>query len=169
MLIQIIKDGEKSDWVTLTKRLHRELEQDVPDEVRIHIEDIYPQSPDQGELLSLGFSLFSILMREMTLYTNKLDKRDERHLDKRPIERIDPAENENLTYQAAEDEYFKNEEIHHVRRAQLMLTPTQYRRLSMFVDNGLSIYEIARREGVHPTSAEQTIKLACKKIKKLLK
>ena len=67
MLIKTIKNRTESDWFQLTKRLHRELIEEAPDSVLVHIEDIYPTAPERGTLIELNFDLFTTLVRELAL------------------------------------------------------------------------------------------------------
>ena len=58
MLIKIIKNNIESEWFELTKAHHRALLKDMPDEVLIDIEELYPGSPDKGRLVKLDFMMF---------------------------------------------------------------------------------------------------------------
>ena len=51
MLIKIVQNGIESDWFQLTKKAHRELIKKKPEAAVIHIEDIYPESPDAGRVI----------------------------------------------------------------------------------------------------------------------
>ena len=50
MLIKIVQNGIESDWFQLTKKAHRELIKIKPEAAIIHIEDVYPESPDPAGL-----------------------------------------------------------------------------------------------------------------------
>ena len=89
MLIKTIKNRTESDWFQLTKRLHRELIEEAPDSVLVHIEDIYPTAPERGTLIELNFDLFTTLVREFTLEELRQQKSDERHRDSTGVEGID--------------------------------------------------------------------------------
>ena len=56
MLIKIVQNGIESDWFQLTKKAHRELIKIKPEAAIIHIEDVYPESPDAGRVIRLDFS-----------------------------------------------------------------------------------------------------------------
>ena len=85
----------------------------------------------------------------MTLYQNKLRKRDERHCDTRSLEQIDPSEHETLC-DNIEEILIKKEQREILLLAKQCLTETQKRRLTLHIEDGLSLNEIACREGVHP-------------------
>ena len=80
MLIKIIQNGIESDWFQLTKKAHRELLRAKPEAAIVHIEDVYPDSPDAGKLVRLEFRLFTTLTREFTLERLKQEKQDTRHM-----------------------------------------------------------------------------------------
>ena len=82
MLIKIVQNGIESDWFQLTKKAHRELIKMKPEAAIIHIEDVYPESPDAGRVIRLDFRLFTVLTREFKLEDLKQEKRDERHVEK---------------------------------------------------------------------------------------
>ena len=63
MLIKIVQNGIESDWFKLTKKAHRELIKMKPEAAIIHIEDVYPESPDAGRVIRLDFRLFTVLTR----------------------------------------------------------------------------------------------------------
>mgnify|MGYP000011269600 CR=1 FL=1 len=67
MLIKIVQNGIESDWFPLTKKTHRELMQKKPEAAIVHIEDVYPDSPDTGRIIQLDFRLFTVLTREFVL------------------------------------------------------------------------------------------------------
>ena len=148
MKIKIIKNGKVSQWFQLTKKIHRRLIALQPDAVLVFIRDIYKDSPDNC-VIQLDFSIFTVITREMTLYQNKLRKRDERHCDKRPLEQIDPSEHESLC-DDIEEILIKKEQREILLLAKQCLTETQKRRLALHIEDGLSLNEIARREGVNP-------------------
>lgn len=86
MLIKIVQNGIESDWFQLTKKAHRELIKMKPEAAIIHIEDVYPESPDAGRVIRLDFRLFTVLTREFKLEDLKQEKRDERHVEKLRLE-----------------------------------------------------------------------------------
>ena len=83
MLIKVVQNGIESDWFQLTKKAHRELIKMKPEAAIIHIEDVYPESPDAGRVIRLDFRLFTVLTREFKLEDLKQEKRDERHVPMR--------------------------------------------------------------------------------------
>ena len=163
MKIKIIKNGKVSKWFQLTKKIHRRLIELQPDEVLVMIRD-YKNSPDNCTL-KLDFHIFTVITREMTLYQNKLRKRDERHCDTRSLDQIDPAEH-SAPYQDIEEMLIEKEQRETLLLARQCLTETQKRRLALHIEKGLSFSEIAHAEGVNPKTVEETIKSAYKKIKK---
>lgn len=168
MLVKIIKNGTESEWFELTKQQHRAMLEDMPDVAIAHIEDFYPDSPDRGTLVRLEFSVFNTLARDFTLDNNRQAKQADRYLDKRPLEEIDSKENQKMLV-SAEDEYFHQEQLDKLTDAKQKLTETQRRRLELYIEDGLSMREIAKKEGVHYTAVEDSIRAAFKKIKKFLK
>ena len=52
MLIKIAKNGIESEWFQLTKKHHRTLLLEKPDVVFVHIDSLYPKSPESGRLLN---------------------------------------------------------------------------------------------------------------------
>lgn len=167
MLVKIIKNGVESEWFELTKKHHRALLEDKPEAAIVHIEDFYPESPDAGSLVTLEFSVFTALAREFVLMENAQDKKRERHHDKRPLDEIALDENSAL-FVLPEAEYQEQELRQEIEAARRTLTLTQSRRISLFLDKGLSLQRISDLEGVHITSVEESVKSAIKKIKKFL-
>ena len=53
MLIKVVQNGIESDWFQLTKKAHRELIKKKPEAAIVHIEDVYPDSPDTGRVILL--------------------------------------------------------------------------------------------------------------------
>ena len=86
MLIKIVQNGMESEWFPLTKKTHRELMQKKPEAAIVHIEDVYPDSPDAGRVIRLDFRLFTVLTREFKLEDLKQEKHDERHVEKLRLE-----------------------------------------------------------------------------------
>ena len=66
-----------------------------------------------------------------------------------------------------EDEYFRREDIKALYRAMETLSPTQRRRIMMYMDN-ISIREIARREGCYMNSVLESVNSALKTLRILL-
>ena len=168
MLVKIIKNGVESEWFELTKQCHHELLKEKPDAVIIRIEDFYPDSPDKGTLVWLEFSVFNALARDFILDENRQAKRAVRHHDKRPLEEISLGENQEMLA-SVEDEYLRREQTDKLSDAKQKLTEVQRRRLELYIEDGLSMRNIAQKEGVHYTAIEDSIRAAFKKIKKFLK
>ena len=167
MLVKIIKNGTESEWFELTKQQHRVLLKDMPDAAIVHIEDFYPDSPDRGTLVWLEFSVFNTLARDFILDDNRQTKRADRHHDKRPLEEINPRENQKMLV-SVEDEYLHREQLDELIDAKQRLTEVQRRRLELYIEDGLSMREIATREGVHNTTIEESVRSALRKIKSFL-
>lgn len=167
MRIKIVKNGVESEWFELTKQQHRTLLEDKPEAAIVYIEDLYPQSPDSGQLVRLEFTVFSALAREFVLIENCQIKRAERHHDQRTIDAIDANENHAL-FKSVEDEYLCREWRKKLDEALDHLTPTQRRRLILSVDYGMSHREIAKVEGTSYSSITESIQAAKNKIKKFL-
>ncbi len=67
-----------------------------------------------------------------------------------------------------EDEYVRREQMLKLRTALQTLTDSQRRRLELYIEDELSIREIAKSEGVDYSSVKESINAAKKKIKKAL-
>ena len=80
MLIKIAKNGIESEWFQLTKKRHRTLLLEKPDAVFVHIDSLYPKSPESGQIVELSFPCFNLLAREFVLEENRQEKQNERHL-----------------------------------------------------------------------------------------
>lgn len=93
MLIKIAKNGIESEWFQLTKKHHRTLLLEKPDVVFVHIDSLYPKSPESGQIVELSFPCFNLLAREFVLEENRQEKQNERHQDYRAVEDINPREN----------------------------------------------------------------------------
>lgn len=93
MLIKIAKNGIESEWFQLTKKRHRTLLLEKPDAVFVHIDSLYPKSPESGQIVELSFPCFNLLAREFVLEENRQEKQNERHQDYRAMEDINPREN----------------------------------------------------------------------------
>ena len=52
MLIKIAKNGIESEWFQLTKKHHRTLLLEKPDVVFVHIDSLYPKSPESGQIVA---------------------------------------------------------------------------------------------------------------------
>lgn len=167
MLIKIIKNNIESEWFELTKAHHRALLKDMPDEVLIDIEELYPGSPDKGRLVKLDFMMFTILAREFVLEKNRQEKWIERHIDDRPLEEIS-YQDYKIKPLSLEEEFERQELKCRLAAAKETLTPVQKRRLEFYIEDKCSMREIAAREGVHNTAVEDSVHAAFKKIKKFL-
>ena len=165
MLIKVVQNGIESDWFQLTKKAHRELIKMKPEAAIIHIEDVYPESPDAGRVIRLDFRLFTVLTREFTLEDLKQEKRDERHVEKLRLE-ARPA----LASKTLDEQYISEEQMERLSAAvaQAKLTPTQRRRF-LLLESGLTIHDIAKAENCGYNAALESIQWAKKKIKKFLK
>ena len=108
MLIKIVQNGIESDWFQLTKKAHRELIKMKPEAAIIHIEDVYPESPDAGRVIRLDFRLFTVLTREFKLEDLKQEKRDERHVEKLRLE-ARPANAPELASKTLDEQYIRQE------------------------------------------------------------
>ncbi len=104
MLIKIVQNGIESDWFQLTKKAHRELIKMKPEAAIVHIEDVYPESPDAGRVIRLDFRLFTVLTREFKLEDLKQEKRDERHVEKLRLE-ARPANAPELASKTLDEQY----------------------------------------------------------------
>ena len=108
MLIKIVQNGIESDWFQLTKKTHRELIKIKPEAAIVHIEDVYPESPDAGRVIRLDFRLFTVLTREFKLEDLKQEKRDERHIEKLRLE-ARPANAPELVSKTLDEQYIRQE------------------------------------------------------------
>ena len=147
MLIKIVQNGIESDWFQLTKKAHRELIKIKPEAAIIHIEDVYPESPDAGRVIRLDFRLFTVLTREFKLEDLKQEKRDERHVEKLRLE-ARPANAPELASKTLDEQYIRQEIKDLLESAPALagLTQTQLRRFQLFAENGKSFREIAKIE-----------------------
>jgi len=167
MLVKIIKNGAESEWFPLTKKRHRALLLDKPDIVLVHIDSLYPQSPDGGQVVPLSFQCFNLLAREFVLEENRQEKQDERHRDRRAMEDIDPNENKALA-KSVDDELLRRELWAAMEKSTACLTAPQRRRIRMYVEEGLSLSEIGRREGVSYKVVGRSISAGLEKLKNIL-
>ena len=108
MLIKVVQNGIESDWFQLTKKTHRELIKIKPDAAIVHIEDVYPESPDAGRVIRLDFRLFTVLTREFKLEDLKQETRDERHIEKLRLE-ARPANAPELASKTLDEQYIRQE------------------------------------------------------------
>ena len=108
MLIKVVQNGIESDWFQLTKKTHRELIKIKPEAAIVHIEDVYPESPDAGRVIRLDFRLFTVLTREFKLEDLKQEKRDERHVEKLRLE-ARPANAPELASKTLDEQYIRQE------------------------------------------------------------
>lgn len=78
ILVKIIRNGVESEWFELTKQQHRALLLDKPKEAIVYIEDFYPESPDVGTLVRLGFEGFTVnhmeLSRQIAALTEDMEE-----------------------------------------------------------------------------------------------
>ena len=161
MLIKVVQNGIESDWFQLTKKTHRELIKIKPEAAIVHIEDVYPESPDAGRVIRLDFRLFTVLTREFKLEDLKQEKRDERHVEKLRLE-ARPANAPELASKTLDEQYIRQE-------IKDLLTPTQLRRFQLFVESGKSFREIAEIEHCKYSTVKDSVDAAKKKIKKFFK
>ncbi len=165
MNIKIIRNGKESDWIKMTRKLHHALLENEPDAVLVSIDDLYPNSPDHGNVVRLDFKQFTELVRSFTLEEGAQQKRIKRHHDIRPLEELSTDELYDLRA-SLDDEIIYREQIALLGKAMRELTPTQRRRLLLYID-GLPLREIAALEGAHFTSIEDSIRTAIKKMKNI--
>lgn len=170
MLIKIVQNGTESEWFQLTKKAHRELIKTKPEAAIVHIEDVYPESPDAGRVIRLDFRLFTVLTREFKLEDLKQEKRDERHVEKLRLE-ARPANAPELASKTLDEQYIRQEIKELLESAPVLagLTPTQLRRFQLFAENGKSFREIAQLEHCEYNAARKSVNQAKEKIKKFLK
>ena len=170
MLIKVVQNGIESDWFQLTKKAHRELIQKKPEAAIVHIEDVYPESPDTGRVIRLDFRLFTVLTREFVLEDLKQEKRDERHIEKLRLE-ARPANAPELASKTLDEQYIRQEikELLESAPARAGLTPTQLRRFQLFVEDGKSFREIAEIEHCKYSTVRDSVDAAKKKIKNFSK
>ena len=169
MLIKVVQNGIESDWFQLTKKAHRELIKKKPEAAIVHIEDVYPDSPDTGRVIRLDFRLFTVLTREFKLEDLKQEKRDERHIEKLRLE-VRPANAPELASKTLDEQYIRQEikELLEAAPACAGLTPTQLRRFQLFVEGGKSFREIAQLEQCEYSAVRKSVTQAKEKIKKFL-
>ena len=146
MLIKIVQNGIESDWFQLTKKAHRELIKMKPEAAIIHIEDVYPESPDAGRVIRLDFRLFTVLTREFKLEDLKQEKRDERHVEKLRLE-ARPANAPELASKTLDEQYIRQEIKDLLESAPALagLTATQLRRFQLFAEIEQCEYSAVRK------------------------
>lgn len=169
MLIKIVQNGIESDWFQLTKKAHRELIKKKPEAAIVHIEDVYPESPDSGRVIRLDFRLFTVLTREFKLEDLKQEKRDERHVEKLRLE-ARPANATELASKTLDDQYIRQEIKELLESAPILagLTPTQLRRFQLVVEGGKSFREIAQLEHCEYSAVRKSVNQAKEKIMNFL-
>ena len=169
MLIKIVQNGMESEWFPLTKKTHRELMQKKPEAAIVHIEDVYPDSPDAGRVIRLDFRLFTVLTREFVLEELRQKKQDERHVAKLGLD-ARPANDPALASQSMDEQYIRQEIKELLASAPILagLTPMQFRRFQLFVE-GKTFREIAQLEHCEFSAVRKSVKQAKEKIKKFLK
>ena len=170
MLIKIIQNGIESDWFPLTKKTHRDLLRAKPEAAIVHIEDVYPDSPDAGKLVRLNFHLFTTLTREFTLEQLKQEKQDARHIEKLRLE-ARPVNDPKLASKTLDEQFIRQEltELLASAPARAGLTETQLRRFRLFLEEGKSFREIAELEQCEYSAVRKSVNQAKEKIKKFLK
>ena len=169
MLIKIVQNGMESEWFPLTKKTHRELMQKKPEAAIVHIEDVYPDSPDAGRVIRLDFRLFTVLTREFVLEELRQKKQDERHVAKLGLD-ARPANDPALASQSMDEQYIRQEIKELLAAAPILagLTSMQFRRFQLFVE-GKTFREIAQLEHCEFSAVRKSVKQAKEKIKKFLK
>lgn len=167
MQVKIIKNGIESEWFELTKAHHRAFLKDKPDAAIIKIGDLYPGSPDENEIVRLDFNIFTMLAREFVLEELRQNKQTTRHYDKRPLDDI-KSKDYQTKITTMEDIHLQSELLRQLNAARQILTPVQQRRLKLYIEDNLSLREIAALEGVHNTTIEDSIRAALKKFKNFL-
>lgn len=167
MKIKIVRNGMESEWFDLTKKLHRALIEQKPEAAIVHIEDIYPGSPDGRQIVRLEFELFTVLTREFTLEQLRQDKQDERHVDADGME-SQAVVNYCLSQPDSDERYIKAERTEKLAKAISELTPTQRHRLYLLAE-GKSIRQIARLEHCEYNAVRKSVKQAKEKMQKFLK
>ncbi len=69
--------------------------------------------------------------------------------------------------ESVEDAYIRRAQVDELYQAIEKLTPTQQRRVRMYMEN-ITVREIAKREGCYMSAALKSIDLALKKLRRLL-
>lgn len=167
MLVKVEYGGLRSEWTELTEEFFDLMETRRPDVVIVRIEDLYVSSPDAGSVVKLNFEVFMTLVRDFVRDEIRQEKSKKRHWDDRSLEDIDAAGLLDNSVDIETEQYFR-EICNLVDHAKETMTPVQRRRFELYIDNGLSLREIASIEGVHNTAVAESIYAARKKIKKLL-
>jgi len=166
MLVKIINNDQESDWFNLTKGQHRAFLKQQPQAVMVHIEELYPDSPDTGQIITLTFAVFTAVARDAMLEENRQNKWAERRCVRNQLDITDPREYRLLTT-SPEDELLRAEKREQLFRAWETLTPTQQRRLWLSTQEGLSLQQIADADGVTKNAIDCSIRAAAKKLKKI--
>ena len=168
MRVKILKDDVLSDWIILENENDWNVFENIPDAVVIPIGELYTNSPEAKECVRLDFAVFVTIARGFALEEQRQSKQKQRYIDDRPIEEISCQEYRRRL-STLEEEHERRELAAEITEAKKKLTNIQQRRLELYIEDGLSLREIARREGVGHTAVEDSVRSALKKIKKLLK
>ena len=168
MLVKILKDGVLSDWIQIKRERDWDVFREIPDAVVIPIEELYSDSPEAGECVHLDFMVFNAIAREFELDEQRQTKQKARYIDDRPIEEVSCREYREQALSVEEEQERRELQIR-IAEAKTSMTEAQRRRLELYVDDGLSLREIAQKEGVGHTAVEDSVRGALKKIKNFLK
>ena len=132
----------------------------VTGEIEVKYDDIVSENPDFAE------EDFLYLKNYSDEDYRKIENAD--HTERRycyPL--ADLAEYVDLTNESIEEHVVLKELIEKLQVAKRSLTDVQKRRVRLFYFHRLTIREIAKLEGVYPMAVHQSIKAACKKLKKI--
>lgn len=169
VVIKIVRRGLTSDWEKHTKRKHRALMKKPPDAVIIRLQDFYPDTYDAGEY-QIPFPVFNALARDFVLLENRLDKRESRHGAGLLVEDLEEMDGfDCLLGGNVADEYEVLEIQQEIRAAVGKLSASRFRRVYQYYYWQLTHAEIAGIEGITQPAVCQTLKVARKKIKRILK
>jgi len=166
--IKIVKNGVESAWFEVDTEEIIEIIKDNPDSIFAYAQDLYPETPDCGEVMEMTTEIFEVVVRESYLLNERQKKQDQRHLDLRSLEELrdnDPA----LVCPSPEDEYFRMLRYQELWKAMDTLTHAQRNRLLLNALDELSLREISEIDGAHFTTIGESIRSSKKKIRKILK
>ncbi len=111
------------------------------------------------------FELFDQFELDDLTRLNELD----RHLDERELSTVPADESEEIRKQSAELTALRNLESEALHIAILQLPEIQRRRLILYYYGGLDDRQIAKIEGCSQSAVSQTLSIAIKNMRKLLK
>lgn len=157
-------------WKLHTRKLHRQLVENPPERVEIHLCDYYPGLPEGSATTELvSFPVFHLIGREAILQDEAQQAVDKLHIDERGMEDYILAdEGERHLFRSAEDDFFREERQRELLHFLDSLTALQRERFLLHFVFGYSYVEIARMQKCLERNVKKSAYVALEKIKKFL-